>query len=120
VAKKDAIGNPNTVKFRALHRSSSKKEFIPKIIFLHPISILYPSGSVPSLASRGTLQIKNCKSRIANQELQIKNCKSRIANQELQIKNCKSRIANQELQIQELQVKNGKSTKKSLLDSLDK
>jgi hypothetical protein len=106
VAKKDAIGNPNTVKFRALHRSSSKKEFIPKIIFLHPISILYPSGSVPSLASRGTLQIKNCKSRIANQELQIKNCKSRIANQELQI--------------QELQVKNGKSTKKSLLDSLDK
>jgi hypothetical protein len=41
------------------------------------------------------LKIKNCKSRIANQELQIINCKSRIASQELQVKNCKSRIASQ-------------------------
>jgi hypothetical protein len=45
------------------------------------------------------LQIKNCKSRIANQELQIKNWKSRLGNQELEIKNC-----NQEFQIKNCKV----------------
>jgi hypothetical protein len=30
-----------------------------------------------------TLQVKNCKSRIASQELQVKNCKSRIAKKSL-------------------------------------
>jgi hypothetical protein len=38
---------------------------------------------------------------IAIQELQIKNCKSRIANQELQIINCKSRIANHEMSLKD-------------------
>jgi hypothetical protein len=50
------------------------------VFLCHAVAHFVPCrGTWYSVPSCQELQVKNCKSRIANQELQVKNCKSRIA-----------------------------------------